>query len=573
VPPSGTGGGGGGGGGAGVECFRDVDCEDERYCFENKCYDAQCFEDSECNVNQSEVCWNFRCAKLFDIKILEFESPAKLGEFFDFTYFLKGVAEINGDVEINFWIEHDGNVVTSGSDVIFLGSFEEKTEKTKLFLPSDVRSGTYEFIIQVNLGTYTVRAQRTIEITVTGGIATLQLFDITFSLDDSLIQSSDELSAIVTFENFGTGPTLIDLTFIILDEVGNEVYREEDRITVIIEEVLRKSFTGLNLPRGKYTLVLHTLYDVDVFDEFRQEFEIRKREILGIPILIWQVIGVIIVGIVGFILIRMLMIKKLILSMRKVKRMQEREAKVGGRDRVKAEKERIRGLRKTERKKIREKRPKEKARIREEKRITEEKARKKAKKVRELKILKMKKLKEQKLKAKEKLREKAGVKAEKERIRKAKRSILQQLRQERLREKAERKAEKVRIREQELREERARREAEQGKRNKRLREMAKKKAERDGIERKKLKELARGKSEKERLKEEVRKKKEKELLEQKKGRISEIGREIKKLESKKGLLERGYKAGYIDEKSYQMDMKKLEKLISRLRKKFGGKSL
>ena len=140
------------------------------------CFDAQCFDDSSCNIAEGETCWNFQCIKLFDIKIIEFDSPAKLGEFFDFTYFIKGVANINGDVEINFWIEQEGNIVSSGKDVIYMGSFEERTETTKLFLPSDVSSGTYEFFIKVSLGTYVVESHRTMEIIVgDDGIATILL--------------------------------------------------------------------------------------------------------------------------------------------------------------------------------------------------------------------------------------------------------------------------------------------------------------------------------------------------------------------------------------------------------------
>lgn len=105
----------------------------------------------------------------FDIKIIDFDSPAKLGEFFDFTYFVKGVAEINSDVEIDFWIEVNGEVITSGKDVIFLGSFEEKTETTKLFLPSNVESGVYEFYIRVTHPSYSAESYRTIEIQVDEG--------------------------------------------------------------------------------------------------------------------------------------------------------------------------------------------------------------------------------------------------------------------------------------------------------------------------------------------------------------------------------------------------------------------
>ena len=105
----------------------------------------------------------------FDIKIIDFDSPAKLGEFFDFTYFVKGVAEINSDVEIDFWIEVNGEVITSGKDVIFLGSFEEKTETTKLFLPSNFESGVYEFYIRVTHPSYSAESYRTIEIQVDEG--------------------------------------------------------------------------------------------------------------------------------------------------------------------------------------------------------------------------------------------------------------------------------------------------------------------------------------------------------------------------------------------------------------------
>ena len=133
-----------------------------------------------------------------------------------------------------------------------------------------------------------------------------QLFDITFSLDDSIISNSDELSAVVTFESFGTIPTTVDLTFIILDQAENEVYRGEDSITVITEEVLRKSFKDLNLPQGKYTLVLNTLYNVDVFDEFRQEFTIgaeKKQISLWIWIVGGIVIGILIVGLIWWLVI------------------------------------------------------------------------------------------------------------------------------------------------------------------------------------------------------------------------------------------------------------------------------
>jgi len=170
TPDSPGGGGSSGGGGTAtvlteeLECSLDSDCKANQYCFENECHDAECTNDKVCE--EDEVCHQYRCVKLFDVEIKEFESPAKLGEFFDFTYLIKGMADFNDDVVINFAIEKDGTVVTSGQDVIYLGSFEEKTKTTKLFLPSTVASGVYTFSVEVTYGNYNVKSFRTIEIIV-----------------------------------------------------------------------------------------------------------------------------------------------------------------------------------------------------------------------------------------------------------------------------------------------------------------------------------------------------------------------------------------------------------------------
>ena len=116
--------------------------------------------------------------ELFNIKIIDFESPAKLGEFFDFTYFIKSMVEINNSVEVQFWIEKEEEIITSGLDTLYLGSFEEKTETTKIFLPSNVDFGTYTFVVQVDHEIYSARSERTIEIKVSKGIVAITPIDI-----------------------------------------------------------------------------------------------------------------------------------------------------------------------------------------------------------------------------------------------------------------------------------------------------------------------------------------------------------------------------------------------------------
>ncbi|MBT3814690.1 hypothetical protein HOG07_04610, partial [Candidatus Woesearchaeota archaeon] len=143
------GGGGSGGGGAGIikkvlELIKEPECQS----------DAECSPDKTCYHNQ--------CVKLFDVKVLDVDSPIGEDGLLGFTYFIKGMADINSDVIINFWLEKDNQTVSSGQDVVYLGSFEEKTEQTKIFIPQNLISGAYDFYVQVSFENYQALSHRTI---------------------------------------------------------------------------------------------------------------------------------------------------------------------------------------------------------------------------------------------------------------------------------------------------------------------------------------------------------------------------------------------------------------------------
>lgn len=134
-----------------------------------------------------------------------------------------------------------------------------------------------------------------------------QLFDIRFLLEDSEIENSDELIGITTFESFGQVPTRVNLTYSIFDESGKKIFSEEDYIIVEVEEALRKNFIGLNLPEGKYTATLETLYNNDVYDKFEQDFEIYKTSTMGIG----KLAGIIItIALIAAIIISLIIYKK-----------------------------------------------------------------------------------------------------------------------------------------------------------------------------------------------------------------------------------------------------------------------
>ena len=68
------------------------------------------------------------------------------------------------------------------------------------------------------------------------------------------------------------------MTFIILNAVGEEVYQSHDSTVVQTELVFPKYFSDVDttFEDGKYVLVLKTLYNTDVEDEFRAEFTIGE---------------------------------------------------------------------------------------------------------------------------------------------------------------------------------------------------------------------------------------------------------------------------------------------------------
>jgi len=106
-----------------------------------------------------------------------------------------------------------------------------------------------------------------------GGIPD-KLLDISFDVEDYSIENVNDLLSKVSFYNFGESSTSVDLTFVIRDEKGKEIYMGKENVTVHTGEVLNKKFEDLDLSPGKYTIDLETVYDSDVSDKFTQDFKV-----------------------------------------------------------------------------------------------------------------------------------------------------------------------------------------------------------------------------------------------------------------------------------------------------------
>jgi len=144
-----------------------------------------------------------------------------------------------------------------------------------------------------------------------GSLIPEQLFDINLELDNSELDSTSDLVARVIFVSFGQVPTLVDLTFRILDQKGNELDIRKDEITVETERVFIQKFEDLDLPVGQYILELTTLYNIDVEDKFYADFKIKAESqfcyFLGLRCWIWYITTPIIIAIA---LILLIIVKK-----------------------------------------------------------------------------------------------------------------------------------------------------------------------------------------------------------------------------------------------------------------------
>ena len=140
----------------------------------------------------------------------------------------------------------------------------------------------------------------------------VRLFDIKFELESALLEKSSDLVSRIRFESFGKVLTLVNLEYKITDFEGKERYSEKNEVMVETEKLVAKEFDGLNLEKGKYVLILTTLYNKDVKDEFKQSFEVNGLPVSkGWPVIaIWTTLILFITGVIGYIVYRFIEHKK-----------------------------------------------------------------------------------------------------------------------------------------------------------------------------------------------------------------------------------------------------------------------
>jgi hypothetical protein len=185
----------------------------------------------------------------------------------------KIAADINQDGELDIELELKGI----------------KEERAEIFIK--------EFDIEVPTGEY------------------FELFDVTVKISDKFIYDSKDLSAFIRFENFGEGPSPIEIIYSITNSSGNEVYKGVDFKVVQTEDSVVKDFDFLELPVGRYLLSTDIFYGDNQTAESEDYFEIMSEPILlnliNPMLFIFVVIGLFVITLIG---------KKVFMRKRKWKR-------------------------------------------------------------------------------------------------------------------------------------------------------------------------------------------------------------------------------------------------------------
>ena len=111
-----------------------------------------CVSDADLHCLEGEKCINNRCVSLFKVEIIAADAFVPPGEFFDFTYRLREMAQEGHDITVSFWLEKDKKRFAEGSNAFYLGDSEEIVKGGSIFLPEGMSIGDYDFFLSVNNG-------------------------------------------------------------------------------------------------------------------------------------------------------------------------------------------------------------------------------------------------------------------------------------------------------------------------------------------------------------------------------------------------------------------------------------
>ncbi len=123
----------------------------------------ECIIDEDCAEN--EQCINNICMELFDLRIMRADSPIEPTEILDFTFLMKSMANVDGDVTLEYWVQKPGSSekLARAQDVIYMKSMQTKITDASLYLYKEML-GEYELVVELTFKGYTIRSITPIEV-------------------------------------------------------------------------------------------------------------------------------------------------------------------------------------------------------------------------------------------------------------------------------------------------------------------------------------------------------------------------------------------------------------------------
>ncbi len=200
-----------------------------------------CTLDVQCGENR--VCLNGACQPLFDLVIVHADSPIVPGEKLDITYFVWNKIGDSGDYTISYEIVG----LSSGSEVVYLSSNEQKTLKTLLNVPTSAQDGLYILKMTLTKGEYIVSATQNIEI--------LRNAPVLIDLYLSKLEILDDGTVVLAFDVYSNSDNDIPVRLEEkISKSGTVVWEKTGNVQVSRSESIQESVKDLG--DGMYQLEL-----------------------------------------------------------------------------------------------------------------------------------------------------------------------------------------------------------------------------------------------------------------------------------------------------------------------------
>lgn len=219
--------------------------------------------------------------KIRDVEyFLHFTPSVDIKMIVDVTHI---ITDANGDIRF-----YDEDTLTISEEVVIEGSLDIRKAQGII-----LEEGEYTYSIRISYGDVEEGFFQKFKLQeIPEWLYSLkQLFDIKMEIDDTILDSSEELEVRVIFESFGSEATPVDLVFFVYDMNDEEIFKRLREIVIETEGVVVERFEGFDAPPGEYVVVLRTLYNIDIEDYFEQKIVILDK----LDILPFIVIGGILV--------------------------------------------------------------------------------------------------------------------------------------------------------------------------------------------------------------------------------------------------------------------------------------